>query len=77
MRINRALATAFCSSAFVFGCVGAEDAEDAGSSSTVAEESSTTSAIEKPTFTVSHHIPDPTNIPTSSILFLLISFAAV
>ncbi|KAK4698104.1 calnexin, partial [Lecanoromycetidae sp. Uapishka_2] len=52
MRLNAALAAAFCSSATLLGQVQAQDADDASTSVT---ESSTTSEIEKPTFT-------PTNL---------------
>lgn len=53
MRVNAVLATALYSSAALLGQVRADDNDDAvESSSTSIEETSTTSAIEKPTFTV-------------------------
>ena len=53
MRVNAVLATALYSSAALLGQVRADDTDDAAeSSSTSIEETSTTSAIEKPTFTV-------------------------
>lgn len=54
MRVNAVLATALYSSAALLGQVRADDTDDAvESSSTSIEETSTTSAIEKPTFTPS------------------------
>lgn len=50
MRVNGALAAALYSTATLLGQVRAQDADDA--SSTAVTESSTTSEIEKPTFTV-------------------------
>lgn len=53
MRVNAVLATAIYSSAALLGQVRADDTDDAlESSSLPVEETSTTSAIEKPTFTV-------------------------
>ena len=54
MRVNAVLATALYSSAALLGHARADDTDDAlESSSTSVEETSTTSVIEKPTFTVS------------------------
>lgn len=53
MRFNEAVATALYSSAILLGNVRADDAEDVDSSSTTIEEATTTSILEKPTFTVS------------------------
>ena len=53
MRLNEVLATALYSSAAILGNVRAEDADDAAdSSSTSVAESSTSSVVEKPNFTV-------------------------
>lgn len=53
MRVNAVLATALYSSAALLGQVRADDTDDAVESSTTSiEETSTTSAIKKPTFTV-------------------------
>ena len=53
MRVNAVLATALYSSAALLGQVRADDIDDAlESSSPSVEETSITSAIEKPTFTV-------------------------
>ena len=59
MRVNAVLATALYSSAALLGQVRADDTDDSLESSTpVVEETSTTSAIEKPTFTV-RNLPFP------------------
>lgn len=59
MRVNAVLATAIYSSAALLGQVRADDTDDAlESSSLPVEETSTTSAIEKPTFTV-RKLPPP------------------
>ena len=55
MRLNGVFATALCSSAALLGQVRAEESEDA--STTTIAESSTTSVIEKPTFTVRVTMP--------------------
>ena len=53
MRVNAVLATALYSSAALLGQVRADDTDDTlESSSPSVEETSTTSVIEKPTFTV-------------------------
>lgn len=53
MRVNAVLATALYSSAALLGQVRADDTDDAVESSTTSiEETSTTSAIKKPIFTV-------------------------
>ena len=54
MRVNGAVATALYSSAVLLGSVGADDAEEVESSTTTIEEATTTSILEKPTFTVSN-----------------------
>ena len=58
MRVNGALAAALYSSATLLGQVRAADNDDAVESSSTVAESSTTSAIERPTFTVRrpHHL---------------------
>ena len=61
MRLNGALATALYSSALLLGSVRADDSEDADSSSTTVEDATTTSVVEKPTFTVSN--PPPHSLP--------------
>lgn len=61
MRLNAALAAALCSSATLLGQVQAQDADDV---STAVTESSTTSEIEKPTFTVRGSPPYDAIIPT-------------
>ena len=53
MRLNGAVAAGIYSSALLFGRTWADDADEAESSSTIIEEVTTSSAIEKPTFTVS------------------------
>lgn len=54
MRVNAAILSALCSSAALLGQVRADDDDDAaGSTSTSVTESSTSSALEKPTFTPS------------------------
>lgn len=77
MRINGALATALCSSACFFGIVGAEDAEDAGSSSTAVDDTSTSSAVEKPTFTVSYRLPECARMKKVVLLLSLTTSAAI
>lgn len=52
MRLNEVLATALYSSAALLGQVQAQDSEDVIESSSTDVETSTTSAIERPTFTV-------------------------
>lgn len=54
MRINAAILSALCSSAALLGQVRADDDDAAGSTSTSVTESSTSSALEKPTFTPSN-----------------------
>ena len=56
MRVNGAVATALYSSALLLGQVRAEDEDVPEASSVEAVESSTSSAIEKPTFTVCIHL---------------------
>lgn len=59
MRVNAVLAAALYTSATLLGQVRADDNDDPlESSSPSVEESSTTSAIEKPTFTV-RDLPPP------------------
>ena len=55
MRFNAAVATALYSFAVLLGQVRAEDVEDESSSPTTVEDATTTSVIEKPTFTVSSY----------------------
>ena len=54
MRVNGAVATALYSSALLLGNVRADDAEEADSAATTIEEATTTSILERPTFTVSY-----------------------
>ena len=54
MRVNGAVATALYSSALLLGNVRADDAEEADAAATTIEEATTTSILEKPTFTVSY-----------------------
>ena len=59
MRVNAVLATALYSSAALLGQVRADDTDDAVEASSISiEETSTTSAIKKPTFTV-RNLPNP------------------
>lgn len=62
MRVNGVLATALYSSAALLGQVRAEEFEEA--STTTVAESSTTSEIEKPTFTVRKAIYGAARVPT-------------
>lgn len=55
MRLNEVLATALYSSAVLLGQVRAQDSEDEIDASSTEVDTSTTSAIERPTFTVKLH----------------------
>lgn len=54
MRLNSAASTALCCSALLLGNAWADEVEEAESSSNTIEEATTTSVIEKPTFTPSN-----------------------
>ena len=77
MRVNAVLAAALYSSAALLGQVRADDADEAvESSSTSVEETSTASAIEKPTFTVRRSCPEQSNRPVHSLRKYMLTFPA-
>lgn len=73
MRFSGAVATALYSSALLLGNVRADDVEEVDSSSTTIEEATTTSILEKPTFTVGRYrmgrkpFPPPRSIANAKI----------